>query len=47
LFFTFGVQSLVDRAVDIAHDLAVRSRAASPGRLSQEAPAPTIQGAPA
>ncbi|HEY0167193.1 MAG TPA: FAD/NAD(P)-binding protein [Jatrophihabitans sp.] len=47
LFFTFGVQSLVDRAVDIARDLAIRSRIAPPERLGPQASAPTIQGAPA
>jgi uncharacterized NAD(P)/FAD-binding protein YdhS len=47
LFFTFGVQSLVDRAVDIARDLAIRSRTAPPERLSPQASAATIQGAPA
>jgi hypothetical protein len=47
LFFTFGVQSLVDRAVDIARDLAIRSRTAPPERLGPQASAATIQGAPA
>lgn len=48
LFFTFGVQSLVDRAVDIARDLALRSATAIPGRRGTSAAAITkTQGAPA
>jgi uncharacterized NAD(P)/FAD-binding protein YdhS len=43
-FFTFGVQSLVDRAVDIARDLAMRSRARADGDRDLAAPAST-QGA--
>lgn len=34
LFFTFGVESLVDRAVDIAHDLASAEVGAGPAGLS-------------